>query len=355
MMRDYSFNKEEADKLGEQALAKIVEYSLAKTPYNYELWYCYVSKKMPDLNHVVDQMLNKGKTITDVQCRDLYEQYIDHSDRDHRVLEQTSDRIQQSIQAVQGLLTEAQTSAVEYGGSLQNVSSQLSKADSIEAITNVVSTIVNETKSMVKHNKQLEARLDASSHQVDELKTALENVQREALTDALTGLANRKCFDQEIDAELNIAAADNEKLCLLLVDIDHFKAFNDNFGHQVGDQVLKLVANTLINGIKGRDLAARFGGEEFAILLPETPLTAAVKVANNLRERIANKEIINRANNEHMGQITISCGAAEYQPGESIDGFIKRADEALYKAKNNGRNRVESAHNPYINVHKDMS
>lgn len=138
----------------------------------------------------------------------------------------------------------------------------------------------------------------------------------------------------------------NAAFTLLMVDIDHFKSFNDNFGHQVGDQVLRLVGRTLVEGIKGRDFAARYGGEEFAIILPESNVTAGMAVGNSLRKSIATKDVINRSTGEKMGRITMSVGVAEYVVGESPEDMIERADGALYTAKHNGRNQVAAAPPP---------
>lgn len=354
MAREYTGTKEDQDRIGEEALCKMIEYELSKSPSNFELWFAYSSGQMPQLEHVINQIIKKSGGITNAQCLDLFQEYIDNSEQEQKIINQTSDRIEDSIESIQILLSEAQEHTKDYGGSLKNVAIDLNKADSIEAITAVVTNMVQDTQQMVKQNSLLEQRLESSADQVNELKLALENVQREALTDGLTGLANRKCFDMELEAEILNAQIHHTKLCLVVIDIDHFKKFNDSYGHQVGDQVLKLVGNTLINGVKGQDMAARYGGEEFVLILPETPMTAAVKVSNNLRERIGKKEIVNRATNTHMGQITISAGVAEYQPGEEAADLIKRADDALYAAKNNGRNRVEVAHNPYINVNKGV-
>lgn len=118
------------------------------------------------------------------------------------------------------------------------------------------------------------------------------------------------------------------------------KKFNDSYGHLIGDQVLRLVARTLVENLKGRDVIARFGGEEFVILLPQTRIEDAEKVANQLRINLSTKQIKRRSTQETLGAITISIGAAELYAGEETDGFISRADEALYKAKETGRNRV---------------
>ena len=130
---------------------------------------------------------------------------------------------------------------------------------------------------------------------------------------------------------------------MLLLDIDLFKNFNDSFGHQVGDQVLRLVARTLTDNVKGRDIAARYGGEEFAILLPDTPAAAGMRVAESLRKSMESRDIVNKATNQSLGRITLSIGVAEYAPGESIEEIVTRADAALYDAKRTGRNKVVAA------------
>ena len=168
------------------------------------------------------------------------------------------------------------------------------------------------------------------------------------MTDGLTGLANRKAFDHAIQRVAEETMLAGGVFTLLMVDIDHFKSFNDNYGHQVGDQVLRLVARTLTDGVKGRDVAARYGGEEFGILLPDTALQAGVVVGNALRKAIATKDVINRANGERLARITMSVGVAEFSHGESVTDLIERADAALYTAKHNGRNQVAAAPTPAV-------
>ncbi len=138
------------------------------------------------------------------------------------------------------------------------------------------------------------------------------------------------------------AMEEGADLCLIMMDIGHFKKFNDTYGHQVGDQDLKLLANTLKEGTKGKDTAARYGGEEFATILPLTDLDGAFRFADNLRKTISLKELRNKTTDEKLGQITVSAGLAQFDLGEPISQFIVRADEALYMAKHGGRDRVVS-------------
>ena len=210
----------------------------------------------------------------------------------------------------------------------------------------LLGAVVHDTQAMIAQNQRLEEQLGKSAVVMAELQSDLEKFQKEALTDGLTGLSNRKSFDAAIRRVSEETILAKSTFTLLMVDIDHFKSFNDNYGHQVGDQVLRLVARTLTDGVKGRDVAARYGGEEFAILLPDTGLQAGVVVGNSLRKAVATKDVVNRANGERLARITMSVGVAEFTGTEQVADLIERADAALYTAKHNGRNQVAAAPNP---------
>jgi len=186
----------------------------------------------------------------------------------------------------------------------------------------------------------MERKLSDSTEEIHRLRENLNAVRHEAWTDGLTGIANRKRFDAGLEEAAAAAEAEGSPLSLLLVDIDHFKKFNDTYGHRIGDQVLRLVAQSLKDGVKGADLPARYGGEEFAIVLPETERANAAILANNLRDRLARKELKNVRTEALYGRITISIGVAQYRPGEALAELVQRADEALYEAKAAGRDCV---------------
>jgi len=208
--------------------------------------------------------------------------------------------------------------------------------------------LVQTTKAMEASNRQLEERLTASKLEINELQEDLEVVRTESLTDPLTQLANRKFFDVTLEKTIAEAFLRNEALSLMLTDIDHFKAFNDNFGHLTGDQVLRLVAMAVKHNVKGKDTAARYGGEEFAVLLPNTALRAAVTVAEHIRRAVMAKELMKRSTGEQLGRITISIGVAALRKGDSGQSLIERADICLYAAKRHGRNRVMCEADPEV-------
>jgi diguanylate cyclase len=175
---------------------------------------------------------------------------------------------------------------------------------------------------------------------VQTLRGRIETIRQEALTDQLTGLANRKCFDDKLTEAVREAASGAGELCLLFGDIDFFKTFNDTWGHQTGDQVLRLVSMCMSENLKGRDTAARYGGEEFTIILPQTSLINARTVADAIRVAVQAKKIVKRSTGETLGSITMSIGVASYHRGETADSLVQRADACLYAAKRSGRNRV---------------
>ncbi len=182
---------------------------------------------------------------------------------------------------------------------------------------------------MRDHNKALE-----SSH------TRSLEFEHAASVDALTGLHNRRWLDDAFARLLRRCLTDRRPVCLLMVDVDRFKAFNDTWGHLAGDAVLRHVARLLAGHMRPCDLVARYGGEEFAGLLPETTLDDAAAIAGRLREGIALSPLLLAESGQSVS-VTISVGVALSRPDESLEALFGRADEALYRAKENGRNRVE--------------
>ena len=334
----YTESVEKVQEIAVNALERIEVLELRPIPEIYELWYRYFQGDV-EIQRAIEG--HQGKIDEDA-CYKIYRRYLNEAVRDEAV-KKISDKMQAAIHELAGMVSEAKTSAGEYGDSLGTVSNKLQSAKSIEDLGEIVATIVSDTKKMVAKNQDLEVQLVNSSKQVTELRNNLDHVKKEALTDGLTGLLNRKAFDQQIIECMNECKEFGTPLVFMLLDIDYFKKFNDTYGHQVGDQVLRLVARTLTDNVKGRDFAARYGGEEFAIILPDTPVSAGLKVAEILRKSVESKEVVNKASNEHLGRITLSIGIAEYTPGEEIPALIERADQALYEAKRTGRNRVVQA------------
>ena len=323
----------------EIALGQIRALKQAATPRNFELWYHYATGYNPSLNQLINETLTRAGTLGDAEIDEIYDTYLSPTrltDRIDNVNQQVMGEMDQMMTAINAAVGSSST----YSASLADASQQLVRADSAEGLRAIVETLVQNTRVMRETNQALEARLNASRQEISLLQENLEAVRTESLTDPLTSLANRKYFDTALTNAINDAAEKGAPLSLMMTDIDHFKNFNDSYGHLTGDQVLRLVALALKHNVKGQDIAARYGGEEFAVVLPSTVLRSAITVADHIRRAVMTKELMKRSTGEQLGRITVSVGVAALRPGDTMATLIERADACLYAAKRTGRNRV---------------
>lgn len=342
---NYPHDIKQAKTFADQAFARIGDEALPATPDIYELWYVYYAGISPEVTRAIDILVANNQKITEDRCRDLHTRFLSEA-RTEEVIRLAGDQINATIRSVTGVVRDVHNATTSYSGSLASVSEKIAAVKTPDEMRSIVSSVMTETEEMLRRNQKLEKELSRSTSLMEELQRDLETVRKEAMTDGLTGLSNRKAFDAAIARVTEESEIEQGAFTLLMLDIDHFKTFNDNYGHQIGDQVLRLVARTMIEGVKGKDIAARYGGEEFAIILPDTNLSAGVAVGNSLRKAVATKDVINRSSGEKLGRITLSVGVAEYIPGEKTTSLIERADQALYTAKHNGRNQVAAAPTP---------
>jgi len=338
----YSHNDEKAKRFSEQALKRIAKDKLKPLPDIYALWYVYYSDMSPEIVRAVDILEANDQVVTSTRCQELYQRYLSNTQENNKV-KTAGDAIQKTIEEVSGAVHGVSSATNKYKISLESINEEIKDDSSPQQVKSVLENVVHNTNEMLQENLKLEQELQKSTVLMQELRQDLETVKKQAMTDSLTGLANRKSFDVEMGRVIRESEKDGSAFCIIMMDIDHFKEFNDNYGHQVGDQVLRLVARTLIDNVKGRDVACRYGGEEFVIILPETNSNAGMMVADHLRNAVAGKDLVNRATNEKLGNITLSAGVAQHYIGEAVDDIIARCDEALYKAKNDGRNCVREA------------
>jgi diguanylate cyclase len=330
---------EQAADYAGSALKLMAQLAIPATPANFTVWYAYHSGSVPGLTQALEILVSNKMEFTVERNQEIHDTYFGF-DTEGSEIRETSERLQSAVGEVLEYLGEAGRDQSAYGEKLEGFSGQLAEDSDTERVADLVRGILSETQEIVEKSQALENRLDQSSQHIDELHRHLEEVRREAMTDALTGIANRKYFDAALRASAMSALESGEDLCLLLMDIDHFKRFNDTYGHLIGDEVLKVVARMLKDGVKGRDTPARYGGEEFAVILPETSLKNAVTVAEQIRQDLASREMKNKKTGKSFGTVTLSIGTAKYRPGETREALVQRADEALYRAKAEGRNKV---------------
>src|SRR5581483_2494484 len=333
----------------EIALGQIKALRQPASPRNYEVWYTYATGYNPSLNETINETLTRNGSLTPQDIDQIYEAYLSPARLTERI-DKVGARVMDEIEQVMSMVDAAVGSASNYSESLAGVTQELGKAGGAdrEGLRAIVESLVQTAKEMEEVNQKLEARLSESKQEINVLQENLAVVRTESLTDPLTSLSNRKYFDEALTKAIKDADARNEPLSLLMTDIDHFKTFNDTFGHLTGDQVLRLVALSVKQNVKGADIAARYGGEEFAVVLPNTVLRSGVTVADHIRRAVMTKELMKRSTGEHLGRVTISVGVATLKPGDTPQTLIGRADACLYAAKRNGRNRVISESDPEV-------
>lgn len=287
-------------------------------------------------------MLSGDPRLSEAHCKALHEQFF-NLEKDRKEVIELRLELARLIKEVINFVSSSVAHNDKVNQHLDTLLSRVDREMTPQQIHEIVDEILNETRIAINNGELLTERLNTAMVEVNKLKQELEQTKREAKTDTLTGLANRKAFDDLVSKVTDDADSSSLDVCLLFCDLDNFKDINDNHGHLVGDQVLKVIANALRDCVKGRDLVARYGGEEFSIILLNTSLQNAKTVADNIRQEVAAKRIQRKDTQQSLGQITISFGVARYVATEGVESFMQRADRALYMSKRKGRNCVSEA------------
>ncbi len=331
----------ETEKIAQQAIAALEDRLIPATPENYTVWYHYYSGDYPDLKRTLDILIDNGQEIAEKRCRELYRKFFTFEDEAVAV-SHAGQRVGEELAQVMKYLDDVDQGMKEYGTDLDSATSGLKNVKDTTEVKPIVDKVLESTTEMSKKNAEAAAKLELSNNEIADLREYVEELQRDAVVDGLTGISNRKHFDISLRHLATEAMEEGKPLSMIMIDIDYFKKFNDRFGHQVGDQVLKLVAKTLRTIAKGEDLSARYGGEEFSVILPGRELTEAKAIAEKIRKKIASSGLVDRKSGKSLGKITLSAGVGQFVYGEPLTGFIARCDETQYLAKESGRNNVKT-------------
>ena len=321
-----------------RAWDELQQHDVLPTPRNFELWFTYLSGSNPALSHQFATLLERG-TPTPHQLSSLHSEYV-LPESDAETVATQAEQLQTAAQSMVDHVAENQQSLHAYGEVLSGVASNLDKDRTVDGLLHAVTMLSRETTRAGERNRVLEQQLSASSSRISKLRHELDEARQNATTDSLTGLCNRRAFDSRLRQAVLRARSDQQPVSLVLLDIDHFKQFNDTHGHRTGDLVLRLVARMIADNVKGRDTAARYGGEEFAVILTGAERSAAAIVARQIRAALDGKRLIVKRAKQNIGSVTISAGVAQLRPEDTIATLTERADAALYEAKRLGRNQV---------------
>ncbi|MEE9354496.1 MAG: GGDEF domain-containing protein [Methylococcaceae bacterium] len=335
---DYLESSTQSTNLLKRVIPFLGKNGLAANPINYAVSYEYLRNENAELNKAIDDALKSKSKLTDELMSIWLNEYLTDNKADS--LESSQSYLMTIVNKLVQTTSNAETNVGEFDQNLQQYGNDLADVSDAKSLGNIISQLVTSTQTMQASVKEMKNEVEASKAEINLLQERLDQAEVEALTDPLTGLANRNGFGKAISEALATAEETESYPSLLMLDIDHFKKVNDNFGHLVGDKVIQVVGTVLIKNIKGQDSASRFGGEEFAVLLPETSLKNATILAEKIRLLIEKTRIKRTGDKDELCRITISIGVARYQPGETINSLLERADNALYQSKNSGRNQV---------------
>lgn len=336
-----------AYELARRAVEAMEIHQIWPTPLNFELWVHYVGHPESPLGQEIERLLGAGEPFTEAISEELAASFLPKVKLNDQIRD-AGDQLSRELDAVAKAIGAAQKSSSSYSRTLADVSKGLSESDISPGVQELVSTLSTATRQVQRENKTLERQLKESTAEVDKLREHLEQVRRDAATDALTNLANRKAFDEALQRACTESDITGRPLSLAVIDIDHFKTFNDTWGHQTGDQVIRFVASVISRVAQRPRFAARYGGEEFSIIFPGEAGPMVTQTLEQIRTEVNSRILRRRSTNEQLGNVSVSAGFAERHQGEPADNFMGRADEALYASKRGGRNRVTAAHNVRI-------
>ena len=336
---NYSESSLQAGEFLRLTLGFLAKHNLSATPVNYTVWYEYASGKNPKLRQAIDRMLENKLSLNNKHVEALYQKFI--SDGDRMVISRLLTKINLMLREITTHVVETEGDLSTHGQILDSLSDQMKGIHDFDGVKDIIDQMIDTTKAIIQSGSRLQTRMKVSSEDLKQLHKELETSQQEARTDSLTGLTNRRGLEKRLEIEQIRAHQNNAPFSVIMLDIDHFKTVNDTFGHLVGDSLLKGFAAVLSSQVRRNDLAARYGGEEFLIILPETNVEGAYAVAEKIRTILSKKEWTIKESGKRIGQIKASIGIAQYkQLDETAKEVVNRADQAMYHAKNTGRDRI---------------
>lgn len=322
-----------------KALPLMLKYQIPTTPTNYALWYTYVGEQNLQLNAQLDEVISQYQTCPPTTAEVLYQQHIgDPKDLDVSNLRQNMDAMTTELaQSLKDTSVDTDAFRNKLEANFGKLSLLEQEAISLEQVMDMVRGLVKESDDIINSTAYFTRQLDKAQQEIEALRQRLSTAEHDVMYDALTGCFNRRAFNLDISALLQQSP---EGTCLILSDIDHFKDFNDTYGHVLGDQVLRAVAKRMQENCRDGIKLYRFGGEEFAVLVPKSQLRIARHLAESLRRSLEKVTVRDRKQHASVGNISASFGVSEWQPKDTVAGFIERTDQFLYEAKRLGRNRV---------------
>jgi diguanylate cyclase len=327
---------EYATEVADRAFRSMAQQSVPATPSNFAVWFNYAMGASAALRKTIDILIGNKRKFDASINHELYVTYVG-AQSGPSTAGDFPEQLRDVIAGAKQFLATAISDNRSEIEALGEVSSQIHATSDPRPI---IEKLVAELTTATTRATALEAHFLDTSKELDKIRDSLKVAEQRSNTDALTGLANRRSLEDFFRSAQIAAMETGEPLGIFMIDIDHFKKFNDTYGHQVGDQVLRLVATILQENVRDVDLAARYGGEELIAVLPGADLDVCAEVAERIRRRISEARLTRRTTGQVIASVTVSIGVAQFRLAESAEATIERCDRALYQAKRLGRNRT---------------
>jgi diguanylate cyclase len=307
-------------------------------PISYAVWYEYAKGTRPELRQSVDDELTRQERLSVALTYSIYSRHLVQPAEQALMSARTN--LLELVEQVKDAVHEASHDTSGFDSHLAEFGRRLAAATTLQDLGGHVSSMMAETQRVSDGFGKLTTQLDHSREEVKRLTEELHRIREDAMTDTLSGLLNRRGFDRELKRLAPKDGATDATLALILLDIDHFKRVNDTYGHPLGDRVIAAVGESIRECVGREGVAARHGGEEFAVLLPSQGIEMAERMAQSIRRRVEQGTIRRRNGEAPVGGVTVSAGVAVWCRDHDAASLIERADRALYASKRRGRNRV---------------
>jgi diguanylate cyclase len=315
-------------------------HQVSPTPMAYEVWHTYITGKNTELNNHLDNLTKSGGIISEYDLEQIHSKFVLQTGQnltDHDVV---AGKLKTETDDILDIIQTYLVSGEHFSGALDESITTLNENPTPDQVLQAVKSLVVENSAMRDNSADLMENLNNSKNQMLEMQSSLNESRQNEMRDALTNMYNRRYFDRVLAESITNARETETPMCLIMSDIDNFKKLNDQYGHLIGDEVLKFVGSLLMNNVKGQDTPARYGGEEFVIILPNTEAANAKALIENIRGQLESARLSLSKSQQSIGKVTASFGIAQIQESEGPMELIQRADANMYKAKNAGKNCV---------------
>lgn len=327
-------------KLAAEALELAQQHGTPPEPETYKVWYTYAAGSSLMLNERVESLIADGAKPSVYDLSALNGEIIEGRLAGQAAEIEANDNLSREMEEVQSFIRAYLQTTERYEGAIDSTTKSLSNASTANEVEMVIALMIRENRRIRSQTRQLSCSLRETQDEIVRLQGKLTQSRKAEMQDPMTGLNNRRYFQHAIASALVHAQANNLPLSFAIADIDHFKQVNDRFGHRIGDEILKFVGTYIEGKVGAHGTVSRYGGEEFAIILPNVTIETARALLEEVREGIARARLVTSRTNKPIGVVTVSFGVSACLEGDGIERLFERADKQLYEAKSAGRNLV---------------